>query len=187
MAAYVMGMLPTAQLVGRTVGHDPTTEGSGNPGASNVYRTAGAKAGAVVFAGDFVKGAAATAVGWLAGDRMLGLACGIAAVLGHIVPLVRRFRGGKGVATAAGVIAVLFPLLAAGVVVAWGVVVKATGKASVASIVAVVMAPMALALTGTPTEELIGIAVLAAIIVVRHAGNIARLVRGAEHSLRDAG
>lgn len=185
--AYVMGMLPTAQLVGRRVGRDPTREGSGNPGASNVYRTAGAKAGATVFAGDFLKGAAATGLGWAVDSRVLGVVCGIAAVSGHVAPAARRFRGGKGVATAAGVVAVLFPLLAAGVAIGWAAVARVSGRASLASIVAVIAATVTLALTETPAEELAGFALLAGIIVLRHAGNISRLVRGEERRLRDVG
>src|SRR5689334_17894800 len=99
--AYLAGMFPTARLVGGRTGHDPTHEGSGNPGASNVYRLAGRRAGAMVFLGDFAKGALAAGVGLAVGGRALGLACGAAAVAGHIAPVTRRFRGGKGVATAA--------------------------------------------------------------------------------------
>jgi glycerol-3-phosphate acyltransferase PlsY len=95
---YLLGTIPTAELVGRRAGHDPTLEGSGNPGASNVFRTVGARAGALVFAGDVVKGMVATGIGLAAGDRMLALVCGAAAVVGHIAPVTRRFRGGKGVA-----------------------------------------------------------------------------------------
>ena len=83
---YLLGTIPTAERVGRRVGHDPTLEGSGNPGASNVFRTAGARAGAMVFAGDVVKGMVATGIGLAAGDRMLALACGAAAVVGHVAP-----------------------------------------------------------------------------------------------------
>src|SRR3954452_13840529 len=79
--SYLVGTFPTALIVARLAGHDPTSEGSGNPGASNVYRLAGAKAGLAVFGGDAAKGAAATAVGRAAGGPQLGLACGIAAVL----------------------------------------------------------------------------------------------------------
>src|SRR4051812_6753473 len=129
--------------VGRRVGRDPTLEGSGNPGASNVYRTAGAKAGAMVFAGDLLKGVLATGIGLAAGDRALAVACGAAAVLGHVAPVTRRFRGGKGVATACGMVAVLFPLLAAAMAVTWAAIAKVSGKASVASIVIAVVIPIA--------------------------------------------
>jgi glycerol-3-phosphate acyltransferase PlsY len=180
---YLLGTVPTAQLVGRRIGRDPTREGSGNPGASNVYRTAGARAGAMVFAGDALKGVAATGIGWLAGDRTLALVCGAAAVVGHVAPIGRRFRGGKGVATACGMVVVLFPLVAAAAAVVWTAVAKLTGKASLASLVLAVLLPVGVAATGGPVEEIVGVALVAGIVVLRHAGNIERLVRGDERSL----
>jgi glycerol-3-phosphate acyltransferase PlsY len=181
---YLLGTVPTAQLVGRRLGRDPTREGSRNPGASNVYRTAGAKAGALVFGGDAVKGIAATGIGLAAGDRVLGLACGAAAVVGHVAPVTRRLRGGKGVATACGIVVVLFPLLAIGAAVVWGAVVKLSGKASLASLAVAAALPVGVAATGRPAAEIIGVTAVAALVVVRHAGNIARLARGDERSLR---
>jgi glycerol-3-phosphate acyltransferase PlsY len=175
--------MPTALLVGRRLGRDPTREGSGNPGASNVYRTAGARAGAMVFAGDLIKGMTATGIGLAAGDRRLALACGAAAVVGHIAPVTRRFRGGKGVATAIGMVLVLFPLLAAGAAVVWGAVAKLTRKASLASIVVTVVLPVGVAVTGRPMVEVTAVTAVAALVVVRHASNIERLIRGDERSL----
>src|SRR5438094_1310364 len=131
--SYLLGTFPTALIVARLTGHDPTTEGSGNPGASNVYRLAGAKAGLAVFLGDAAKGAAASAIGKAAGGPPLALACGLAAVLGHVFPVFRNFRGGRGVATAAGTVAVLEPLVAAPFVAVWVLVARLTGKAPVAS------------------------------------------------------
>jgi glycerol-3-phosphate acyltransferase PlsY len=181
---YLLGTIPTAQLVGRRVGRDPTREGSGNPGASNVYRTAGARAGAMVFAGDVVKGIVATGIGLAAGDRMLGLACGAAAVVGHVVPITRRFRGGKGVATACGMVIVLFPVLALVSAVVWGAVVKLSRTASAASLAVAVLLPVGVALTGRPLREVVGVVAVAALVVARHAGNIRRLASGEERSLR---
>jgi glycerol-3-phosphate acyltransferase PlsY len=181
---YLLGTIPTAQVVGRRVGRDPTREGSGNPGASNVYRTAGARAGAMVFAGDVVKGMVATGIGLAAGDRMLGLACGAAAVVGHVAPITRRLRGGKGVATACGMVIVLFPLLALVSAVVWGVVVKVSRTASAASLAVAVLLPVGVALTGRPLREVIGVVAVAALVVARHAGNIRRLASGEERSLR---
>src|SRR4051794_40102935 len=147
---YLLGTVPTAQLVGRRIGRDPTLEGSGNPGASNVYRTAGAKAGALVFVGDFAKGIVATGIGLALGDRTLALVCGTAAVLGHIAPITRRFRGGKGVATACGLVVMLFPLLALATAVVWAVIAKTTGKASLGSIVLAVLIPLGVLAMGRP-------------------------------------
>ncbi len=181
--AYLLGTIPTAQLVGRRIGRDPTREGSGNPGASNVYRTAGAKAGALVFAGDALKSVVATVLGLVVDDRRLALACGAAAVVGHVVPVTRRFRGGKGVATAVGMAVVLFPLLTVGLGVLWAAVAKLTRKASLASIVVTVGLLVGVVALGRPAVEVVGVAAVAALIVVRHASNIERLVRGDERSL----
>jgi acyl phosphate:glycerol-3-phosphate acyltransferase len=187
VAAYLLGTFPTAVLVARRLGHDPTREGSGNPGASNVYRLAGRRAGLAVFAGDLVKGALAAGVGLAVGGRPLALACGAAAVLGHVAPVTRGFRGGRGVATGAGVAVVLYPLLAVPIAVLWALVVRVSGKASLASLVVVVAVPVTLVLIGRPAWELAGVAGIAALVALRHAGNIGRLLRGEERSIRSAG
>lgn len=184
MVGYVLGTLPTALLVGRRTGVDPTTAGSGNPGASNVYRTSGRRAGAVVLVGDLVKGALASGIGLAAGGRGLGLACGAAAVLGHVLPVTRLRRGGKGVATAAGTVVVLFPWHALVMVAVWAVVVAVTRRASAASITAAASVPVAVAIAGHPAGYVLGVAVIAALVVVRHAANIRRLVRGEEPAIR---
>lgn len=180
---YLLGTVPTAQLVGGRIGRDPTSEGSGNPGATNVYRTGGAKAGALVFVGDLLKGMAATGVGWWAGGRELALVCGAAAVLGHVFPATRRLRGGKGVATAIGMVLVVFPLLAMGALVLWAVIVKATRKVSLASIVLAALLPVGVAVVGRPIVEVAIVVAVALLVVARHANNIERLLRGDERSL----
>lgn len=180
---YLLGTVPTALIVGRRIGRDPTREGSGNPGASNVYRTAGPKAGALVFVGDLLKGVAATGIGWAVVDRRVALLCGAAAVLGHVAPITRRFRGGKGVATAIGIVLMLFPVLALGAAALWGAIAAGTRKASLASIVVTALLPVAIALVGRPLVEVAIVAGVAALVVVRHASNIDRLVRGDERSL----
>ena len=180
---YLLGTVPTALLVGTRVGRDPTREGSGNPGASNVYRTAGPKAGALVFAGDLLKGVAATGIGWAVVDRRVALLSGAAAVIGHVFPITRRFRGGKGVATTCGIVLVLFPLLAIVAAAVWGAIAAITRKASLASIVVTVLLPISIALAGRPAVEVVIVAGVATLVVVRHSGNIERLVRGDERSL----
>ena len=102
LPAYLLGTFPTAILVGRREGRDPTSEGSGNPGASNALRTMGRRAAALVLIGDVGKGAAAAAAGAAVGGRAVGVGCALAAVVGHVAPVTRRFRGGKGVATLTG-------------------------------------------------------------------------------------
>lgn len=178
VVGYLLGTVPTALLVGRRLGHDPSHEGSGNPGASNVYRTIGRGPAAVVLTVDIVKGAAAAGLGWAVGGHTLGVACGVAAVVGHSYPLVRR--GGKGVATCAGVISVLFPVHAVVAALVWVVVAKTSRRPSIASLLLAVGVPIGVAVTGAPGIEVALLAALAAVVVVRHAGNIRRLVRGTE-------
>jgi len=184
--SYLLGTFPTALIVARLTGHDPTTEGSGNPGASNVYRLAGAKAGLAVFLGDAAKGVAATAIGRAAGGPPLALACGVAAVLGHVFPVFRGFRGGRGVATAAGTVAVVEPLVAVPFVAAWLLIARLTGRASVASLVVIGATPVVVLALDRPVWEKLGMAGLAAVVVARHAGNLVRLARGDEPGLDHA-
>jgi acyl phosphate:glycerol-3-phosphate acyltransferase len=184
VASYFLGTFPTALLVGRSRGVDPTLAGSGNPGATNVARTAGRRAGVLTFAGDAAKGAGAAALGWAVGGHGLGVACGLAAVAGHVLPLTRGFRGGKGVATAAGMAVVLFPAAAAVAAVAFGLAVVATRTVSAGSIAGAVTLPVAAAAFGAPGGEVAALVVCAVLIVARHRDNIARLRRGAERELR---
>src|SRR4051812_32884670 len=125
---YVLGMFPSAVLVARTRGVDITHQGSGNPGASNVIRVLGWKAGALVMLADFAKGAAAAGIGLAVGGRAGAYVIGIAAVVGHTYPLGRK--GGKGVAAAGGMLVVLFPLIALALAVVWLAASKVVGKAS---------------------------------------------------------
>jgi glycerol-3-phosphate acyltransferase PlsY len=182
--AYVLGTFPTAQLVTKWTGHDPTAEGSKNPGASNVYRIAGRKAGIAVFAGDFAKGAIATAAGRRLGGRRLGTVTGTAAVLGHVFPVTRRFRGGKGVATAAGLAVVLHPVVSGVLALAWTAVAQGAGKASLASLAAAAGYPVGVAATRRNPWETAAAAGLSAVVAARHRSNIGRLLRNEEQSLR---
>lgn len=181
--AYLLGTLPTAILVGREAGHDPTREGSGNPGASNTFRTMGRRAGVTVLVGDLAKGAVAAGIGLASGDRSLGVACGLAAVLGHVAPATRRFRGGKGVATGAGMAAVLLPLPSVGLAVLWLATVKVVGVASAGSLAVAVGLPVAAAVVGRPAGEVAAFAACGVLVVVRHLGNLGRLRRGEEPTL----
>ncbi|MBR12065.1 MAG: acyl-phosphate glycerol 3-phosphate acyltransferase [Acidimicrobiaceae bacterium] len=178
--AYALGMLPSAQLVAGRSGVDPTAEGSRNPGATNVYRTAGRRAGLMVFFADAGKGALAAGLGLAVGDRSLGLACWAAATFGHVLPATRRFRGGKGVATGGGGSLVLFPILGLFVAALFVVVARVSGKASLGSIVIAVALPAGVAATGRGWCEFLVAAGIAAMVLVRHEGNIRRLVSGEE-------
>jgi acyl phosphate:glycerol-3-phosphate acyltransferase len=180
VAAYLIGMFPTALLVGRRVGHDPRVEGSGNPGASNVYRTAGHRAGLAVLVVDAAKGALPAAVGLVVGGRGHALVWWIAAVVGHVAPMVRRLVGGKGVATTAGGAAVMYPLFAPVLGVVFGLVVWRWRMASLGSLCAVALLPLVALASGRGPDEVIGTLVVAAVVFGRHRANIARLRLGTE-------
>jgi glycerol-3-phosphate acyltransferase PlsY len=184
--AYLLGTFPTARLATRRRGVDPSAAGSRNPGATNVYRTAGRRAGALTLAGDVIKGAAAAALGWGIGGHGLGVACGVAAVVGHVAPLTRGSRGGKGVATVAGMALVLFPLAALVSAVAFGVVTALTRTVSLGSIAAAAVLPAAAGVLGAPGWEVAALVVCAALVIARHRANIGRLWRGDEPHLGTA-
>lgn len=181
--SYLVGGFPTALLIGRFTGIDPTARGSGNPGASNTYRLAGKRAGVAVLVGDVLKGLVPAAVGFLADGRPLGLACGIAAMLGHILPATRRFRGGKGVATLGGACWFLYPLVALGLMAVWGLTLRVSRTAALGSLVMALLLPVGVGLRGRPRWEVAATAGAAAVIVVRHRANIVRIVRREEHAL----
>lgn len=182
VGAYLLGGFPTATLVGRRSGFDPA-EGSGNPGASNSLRLGGVRAGALVLIGDVGKGAVAAAVGLAAGGRAWGFAAGAAAVLGHVAPLTQRFRGGKGVATAMGMVAVLAPVAAAIGALVWLVAAAVTRKAALGSISMMTAVVLVDAVVGRHAWETMTVGGIALLVVVRHRGNLARLRRGEEPSL----
>src|SRR5262245_21234928 len=148
LLAYLVGAIPFGYLVGRWRGVDIFSQGSGNIGATNVGRVLGRRFGVLVFVLDFAKGAlpAATAawlvkspvsqVGHLLPPGTLPVVVGLAAFLGHLFPIYIHFRGGKGVATGAGVVAVLLPGPALGAVLVWLALICATRYASLASMLA---------------------------------------------------
>jgi glycerol-3-phosphate acyltransferase PlsY len=178
--AYLLGTFPTAILVARAGGHDVMAEGSRNPGASNVARLMGWKAGLLVMAGDLAKGAIAAGVGLAVAGRGAAFVLGILAVLGHTYPVTRRFKGGKGVATAGGLLAVLYPLIVLGLAVVWFIVARVLKLASVGSMVLAVLFPVAVALAGYAGWEIAVTSALAVLVLARHLPNLRRLVRGQE-------
>jgi acyl phosphate:glycerol-3-phosphate acyltransferase len=181
--SYLLGSFPTAALVARATGHDILREGSGNPGASNVYRLAGWKAGLIAFVGDFAKGAVPSAVGLVLDGHRGAYLLGFAAVVGHVLPVMFRFRGGRGVATAGGTLAVIFPLITLGLAVIWFVIARGLRKASVGSIVVTVAFPVLVALTGNEWGDVVITAALALVVLSRHVPNLRRLFRGEEPGL----
>ncbi len=181
--AYLLGTFPSAGLVAKRGGFDVTTEGSGNPGASNTMRLMGWRAGMLVLALDVGKGALAAGIGIALDDHRGAYILGVATVAGHVLPVTRRFKGGRGVATAAGVLAVVFPLVTAILASVWVVIARGLHRASIASVVCACAFPAIVAIRGGGPLDLSVSGGLAAIIVLRHLSNIRRLVRGEEPEL----
>jgi len=178
VVSYAIGTIPSAIVVARTKGVDITTFGSGNPGASNVARALGWKYGIIVFAVDAAKGALPAAAAL--GHRPTAYLCGAAAILGHIFPVNRQFKGGKGIATGGGVLLALHPPVMIVAVAVWVATMKLTKKASLASIVIVPLVLVLLAALGNPTWEIFAFIGIGALIEVRHISNIKRLLTGSE-------
>jgi len=181
--AYLLGTFPSAALVARARGHDILREGSGNPGASNTFRLLGWKAGLLVLVLDIGKGAAAAGAGLALDGHRGAFILGVAAVVGHVFPITRRFKGGRGVATAAGALVVVFPLETAVLGAVWLGIARGLRKASIASIVCAVAFPAIVALRDGSALDLAVTGGLAALVIARHLSNLRRLVRGEEHGL----
>jgi len=178
IGAYILGMLPSAIVVARAKGVDITTFGSGNPGASNVARAIGWKYGSLVFVLDAAKGAIPTLL--LIGHRPSAYICGAVAIVGHIFPVTRGFKGGKGIATGGGVLLVLHPLIMVIAATSWIVIMKVSKKASIASIAIVPLVVVLLIATGKPGWEVLAFVGLGLLIEIRHLSNIKRLISGSE-------
>ena len=188
-AAYLIGSVPFAVIVSRALGlADPRTYGSRNPGATNVLRSGNKWAAALTLLGDGFKGWLAV---WLAlrlgapygiGDAGVALVA-IAVVLGHLYPVFLRFRGGKGIATAAGVIIALNPWLAFATAVTWLIVAFFFRYSSLASIAAAVFAPFYSAFGWGFDARFVALVVIAGLTVYRHKVNIRHLLAGTERRM----
>ncbi len=181
--AYLIGTFPSASLVARANGIDIRSVGSGNPGASNVTRVLGWRRGVWVFVLDAAKGALAAGLGLVADGRPAGYWLGAAAVIGHVFPVWQHFRGGKGVATGGGIFAVLSPIVFPIVVSLWWVISRLTKKASLASIIVVALLPVGVGIVRGEAWEVLATAGICALVMIRHVGNIRRLVTRREHGL----
>ncbi|MFZ9628164.1 MAG: glycerol-3-phosphate 1-O-acyltransferase PlsY [Ilumatobacteraceae bacterium] len=182
LAAYLLGTFPSAVWIARSKGVDITAVGSGNPGASNIARTFGQWWGILVFVLDGLKGALPALLSHALGNTGLGWAMVAAAVLGHMFPVTRGFRGGKGVATMGGASLAMQPLPSLVMLVLWVVVRKSTTKASLASLSIMVCFPIAVAVRGVPAHELVAIVAIDLLVLLRHLDNIKRLLGGSELS-----
>ena len=168
LIGYVVGSVSPATLVARARGVDLRAVGSGNPGATNAGRALGRKVGVLVAVADVAKGAVPAALFWSV-HPTAGLAAGLAAVLGHVTSPFLRGRGGKGVATAFGAILGVHPLWALVVLAVWVSVFAASRWVALASIAAGVSVLVISLVAG---EDRWWAAAIAAVVVVRHAGNV---------------
>jgi glycerol-3-phosphate acyltransferase PlsY len=191
VVGYFLGALPFGYWVARARGVNIFEVGSKSPGATNVRRVLGAGPGNVVFAFDALKGAIATAwpLWWtlVQGDStrgdlaMVQIAGLVAAMLGHSFSCFTRFRGGKGVATAAGGILMLLPMAALIVTAVWMVTFYASRFVSLASITAAIALPLAAWFLGRPLTLVAFSGLVAALVIMRHRSNIVRLLNGTEN------
>lgn len=182
LAAYGLGAVPFAYVVARRfAGVDIRAAGSGNVGATNVARTAGAGLAAIVLVLDIAKGALAVWLARRAGlpEAVVALA-GLAAIVGHIFPVWLGFRGGKGVATACGVFAVLAPPALLVAVLTFLFFAGATRYVSFGSVVGAVVLPIAAAGADEPRATVLAAGATAILVLWRHRDNMTRLLAGTE-------
>lgn len=182
LLAYLLGSLPFAVIVSRVYGlEDPRSHGSGNPGATNVLRTGSKSAALLTLLGDASKGwLAVWLAGRLGGDTLTVAIAGVAAFVGHVYPVFLKFRGGKGVATALGVLAGWSGALALVTIVAWVLTAALMRYSSLAALVAAMAAPIAAGFLVGSIHITTAAAVMSALLIWRHRGNIQRLLNGTE-------
>ena len=183
---YLIGSVSFAVVVSRAMGlADPRTFGSGNPGATNVLRSGNRKAALLTLVGDAGKGVLAVLLArglWPDADGagLAAMVAGIAAFIGHLFPLFHRFIGGKGVATAAGVLLAISPIHGAATLSTWLIVAFFMRYSSLAALVSAVFAPLYwVFLFGTDPKVLL-IVVMSVLLVWRHRSNIGKLLAGKE-------
>jgi acyl phosphate:glycerol-3-phosphate acyltransferase len=186
LASYLLGAIPTSYLVSRAFAKiDLREHGSGNLGATNLYRVLGWRYAVPVALFDIAKGAVPVLLfaPQVTDSELFALACGVAAILGHVFSVFVQFKGGKGVATAAGVMLGLTPVALSVAAIVWALVVLLTGYVSLGSIAAAAVLPFAVYLLEHPrTPELLWIDTLvAAGVILLHRRNIQRLLKGTEN------
>jgi glycerol-3-phosphate acyltransferase PlsY len=191
VVAYLIGSVSFAVIVSKAMGlADPRSYGSGNPGATNVLRTGNKMAAVLTLIGDGFKGWVAV---WLAGhfgprfglDETAIAIAAIAVFLGHLYPVFFRFKGGKGVATAAGVLLAINPILGIATLLTWLIVAFFTRYSSLAAICAAVFAPLFDGFLFGANVIALAVVAMSALLVWRHRGNIAKLVAGKESRIGD--
>ncbi len=182
LAGYLLGSISSAVLVSRLMNlPDPRSEGSGNPGATNVLRLGNKPAAALTLAGDVLKGVIPVLIAnWLSDNTLVVALAGAGALLGHLFPVFFAFKGGKGVATALGVFVAVSPPLALALVLTWLTIAVIFRYSSLAALASAISAPAwAWWIIREPAYAVLAL-VLGLILVWRHRENIRRLTNGTE-------
>ena len=183
--AYLLGSIPTGLLLGKAYGIDVRKEGSGNIGATNLYRTVGRKVGVMTLAGDCLKGLLPVlAVTYSSLPSEYAAWVGLAAFCGHVFSVFLKFKGGKGVATALGVFLALSPLAVAFALGVFIVLMLIWRYVSLGSITAAAVMPLAVWLLGGGRVLILVTMLIAAVVIIRHIENIKRLVAGTENRFK---
>ena len=178
---YLLGAFPTGLLIAKVYRIDITSKGSGNVGATNVARVVGKRAGILTLLGDALKGALGVLIaGLFVGDAWFPGAAAFAVVLGHCFSVPPYLKGGKGVATALGVITILYPSSSIVALATFGACFGIWKIVSLASIAATLVVPMWALVTNASDSVSASLIVIAALIVMRHEQNIRRLIEGRE-------
>lgn len=183
--AYLLGSIPTGLLLGKAYGIDVRKEGSGNIGATNLYRTVGRKVGAMTLVGDCLKGLLPVLVvkySTLPPDFAAWV--GLAAFCGHVFSLFLKFKGGKGVATALGVFLALAPMAVAIAIAVFAAFMSTWRYVSLGSIAAAAIMPVAVAIRGGGRVLITVTLIIAVIVIIRHHENIRRLIAGTENRFK---
>lgn len=183
LLCYVLGAIPNGLIFGKLIWKkDLRNYGSHNIGATNAWRVIGAKAGLLIFLLDFLKGALSVMLAEIVfDDALIMIVAGLLAIIGHSFSIFLKLRGGKGVATGLGVIAMLMPKVTAIVFLLWLIFFAVTRYVSVASIAAATATPILAFAFDEPTEFIVLGLAAAVFIIFRHKENISRLKKGREN------
>ena len=185
LVAYLLGSVSFGLIFARLYGgQDPRQSGSGNIGATNIARLLGKKVGLFTLLGDCGKGIVAVLLAqWWGSSPLLSAGAALSAVLGHIFPIYYGFRGGKGVATALGVLLPTLPMPVLGGCIIWLVVILLWRYVSAGSILAAVVVPVLAALLAYPLPLVVAAGAIACLVLYKHRSNVQRLLQGSEPKL----
>jgi len=186
LLSYLLGAIPFSYLFGKYLGKvDISQRGSGNIGATNVLRSTKTSVAVLALAGDLLKGLAAAWIGLTWGNEVIAAACGVIVVVGHCFSIFLSFRGGKGVATAGGVILYLMPQIFLVLVAVMILSVVLTRYVSLGSVLSAALLPILCLILMEPWPYTVMSLLLAALVLFRHHSNIERLISGREARITD--